>query len=590
MPRRTKACAICRKKRIKCDATMPHCQMCIKFGRQCPGPTDAPLLFIDNSSYPSGKRPKKPKGPFVTGQESQPALSRSRHLPSPDLSSPDAGENATEEEIVRAIPFDQLPYELAFDLTVHVSPRYVLNEAFYSNLVRFFCAEGRSLPGAPRRTPIWLHALPKLASGRGGIITPPKQNSSQEALSLALRATTSAFSGIETRNASLVEYSSRLYGAALRGQGKLLAAEEEGGSRVRDRTSEMEMLGTSVLLSMFEAIVATTKSAYAEHVLGSANLVARFLKKMPKPTGVVFDQPTPPPGAAGAQEKRPPITNKQPLLTGIFFHLRFQLTFVYLTSSSERLRQDSIIMTMLEDACGWDVDNLPLMQRQLRPIARLSTLLHNTNLSAWQRRWAYKGVKDEVDQLWAEYEGVEKTQKLRWTNVETGQTDFRDPFTALTYAYFAACWALLDVASPPEGSDDQTTVLPMRTQSRPSSQTGHGKLAQSPESSSPPGKPSRPLVLSPPASQTASSSSSSSSSSLSISEQHGLILSVAWYLRLRDVGFSYLRLHTPLFVTAMYAPSVEQRRVARIMFEEWKSGALRGIGEMGVGRLDEEVG
>ncbi|CAI6309876.1 unnamed protein product [Periconia digitata] len=239
-------------------------------------------------------------------------------------------------------------------------------------------------------------------------------------------------------------------------------------------------------------------------------------------------------------------------------------------------------MTVLEDVCGWELENIPLMQRLLRPVTRLATLVDSTNLSAWQRRWAFKSVQDEVNQLWEEYGHSGKTQKLMWMNAQTGQTEFRDPFTALTYAYFAACWALLDIASPSE-SNTETISLPLRSCSPSTPPQAGSEPQRRPNSQSPP-------VKTPPSVRFISPSSSSPtwSSSSPVAEHHALILSVAWYLRLRDVGFSYLRLHSPLFVTAMYSASIEQRRVARMIFEEWESGSLKGIGALALERLDAE--
>ena len=61
---------------------------------------------------------------------------------------------------------------------------------------------------------------------------------------------------------------------------------------------------------------------------------------------------------------------------------------------------------------------------------------------------------------------------------------------------------------------------------------------------------------------------------------------MSWYLRLRDTGFAYLRLHAPLFLVAMYAPALEQRSLARMVFDDWKAGSLRGIGWLAISKLD----
>jgi hypothetical protein len=54
------------------------------------------------------------------------------------------------------------------------------------------------------------------------------------------------------------------------------------------------------------------------------------------------------------------------------------------------------------------------------------------------------------------------------------------------------------------------------------------------------------------------------------------------------VGFSYLRLHVPLFLVALYAPLPEQRYVAKGMFDEWERGKLRGIAVLAHERLAAE--
>lgn len=40
---RTRACALCCKKRIKRDTTLPQCLLCIRIRRSCPGPLTRPL-------------------------------------------------------------------------------------------------------------------------------------------------------------------------------------------------------------------------------------------------------------------------------------------------------------------------------------------------------------------------------------------------------------------------------------------------------------------------------------------------------------------------------------------------------------------
>ncbi|KAF2680549.1 hypothetical protein K458DRAFT_311772 [Lentithecium fluviatile CBS 122367] len=395
----------------------------------------------------------------------------------------------------------ELPPELAYVTLVQISGKYVLNEALFANLVRFFCAEGRYTPDAPKRSPAWLYSLPRMAvQPRSASPTTARTGADggQEALALALCATTAAYSGIEARNTGMLEYASRLYGEALRAQGRAVAGHAGGKKSVG-----MDMVAASVMLGMFEAVVATTGRAYAEHVVGAAKMLDVAMSQSLKAGG------------------RP-----GPLLTHIFFHTRIQLAFVYLTSTEKRIRSDAVIQKLLIDVCGWPYEKLPLDQQVIRPLALLigSTFDHENykdgNVFS-RRRAIYWEAQDAVSTLWSRYSQASSGQNLFWTNQSTGMMDFREPFSAIQHAFFSACRILLERLSPAHNP--------------------------TPTNASPP--------------------------------------TVAAYLRARDVGFSYLRIHLPLCVVALYAPKVEQRRAARRGFEEWERGALRGIGALGLERL-----
>lgn len=49
MAHRTRACAPCRKRRMRCDETLPKCQQCLRAGRACSGPEQGPVI-IDMTS------------------------------------------------------------------------------------------------------------------------------------------------------------------------------------------------------------------------------------------------------------------------------------------------------------------------------------------------------------------------------------------------------------------------------------------------------------------------------------------------------------------------------------------------------------
>ncbi|KAL5425811.1 hypothetical protein PMIN07_011770 [Paraphaeosphaeria minitans] len=528
---------------------MPTCLMCMRFKRQCPGPTDAPLLFVDTSSYPSGKKPRAKR-------------------PSPQANSLEAVRRI-ENGRGKAVGMGSLPDEMAFVLQVDVSPRYVLGEAFFQNLTAFMCAEGRHMPGAVRRTPSWLHALPRMAAA-----PPPSasQGSSttqrNEALSLALRATTAAFSSLELRNDALLHHAYGLYGGSLRCQGKVL--QEKG-----DKAKDLYMVMTSLLLTLFESIVASSGEGFALHNLACAKMIDNALEQASKAQG-------------DKKGKGPGGGEPGPMLINVFFHVRIQLCFVYLTTSSPRIRDDPVMKRVLLEACGWMPEKLPLNMQVLTPLARLMELQSKSgemviSVDIARKRKEYIKAREEVHQMWTEYAQKSKGQRLCWTSPRTGYTDFRDPFTALTYAYFSACYILLDVLAPTYDafSTYSTASLPFMPSQRSkspsptsSSSSNTSRTWQSPDtppSSSPPSMQFDPSFPSP-----------------SMTDHHALILSVSWYLRLRDTGFAYLRLHNPLFLVAMHAPTLEQRSLARMVFENWKVGALRGIGWLAIAKLDKE--
>jgi len=524
---------------------MPHCLMCIRFNRKCPGPTDAPLLFVDTSSYPSGKKPRAKK------------LTR-------EASSLDVARRFEDGRGI-AVGVGELPEEMCYVLSVDVSPRYVVSEAFFANLVGYFCAEGRHVPGAVRRTPSWLHAIPRMAT-----ISPSSESSGNtsangnEALALALRATTEAFSSLETRNQALMAHACGLYGASLRFQGKVLRLKA-------DKSGDMYMVVTSLMLSLFEAVAATSSEGYALHIIGAAKMIDNALNR-PAPAG-----------KGGGHS---------PMLVNIFFHIRIQLAFVFLTTLDPRSRDDPVMTRVLRDACGWTREQLPLNMQIITPLARLLELLFSSeggmatpHSEVIRRKISYTRAREEVNKIWADYEQQSVGQRLCWRSPGTGHTDFRDPFTSLTYAYFSACHILLNILAPTlvDSPPQRTTGMPYRQppgRSASTSSTSSTSTRAQPENES-----TTPTTSPPSASKMFFPKTNPSFPHPPTIDHYALILSVAWYLRLRDTGFAYLRLHTPLFLVAMYAPSIEQRSIARMVFEDWKSGSLRGIGGLAMIRL-----
>ena len=219
MPARTNSCATCRKKRVKCDATVPQCLMCIRTGRECPGLPDGPL-FIDMTSIAKhGMRKRKTK------QLSQSSGSLAKGW------------------MRRG---DVLPYR--------ISQRAAVTEGFYARFLSYFTSEGEGKDIRNRRT--WWHSLPFLTT-----------DGTNEALVLAVQATASAYCAVESGNVALAQHSWKLYGEALRMHGLFVS---------RPQTKHevtVHMVSTSVLFSFFEAMQSTNAEAYRSHIYGAVQML-----------------------------------------------------------------------------------------------------------------------------------------------------------------------------------------------------------------------------------------------------------------------------------------------------------------------------
>ena len=221
MPPRTKACALCRHKRIKCDATLPHCLMCIRNGKQCPGPVDGPLII--DMTMQTVKRTKAKK---KTKAARKPVVAPRSESPVSTV-------------------------DLAVSPITQPSQTYAINQAFFANFLTYFASTGEDKDLQNRMT--WMHILPALAS-----------DGTNTALTLALRATALAYTGSEARNLAVLQEACKLYGQALHVHARLIKAKPE---EVTTHT-----ISTSIMLSMFEAMLSTSGDAYREHVYGAAKM------------------------------------------------------------------------------------------------------------------------------------------------------------------------------------------------------------------------------------------------------------------------------------------------------------------------------
>jgi hypothetical protein len=430
---------------MKCDATLPHCLMCLKFGRTCPGPGNGPIIIdmtAKTKSKPSTKMGNKDPGALV----------------------------------VYDVP-PTMPW------TLQISHRNPLNEVFYSTFLSYFTATGEAEDIQNRQT--WLHRLPTYST-----------DGTNTALEIAVQATASAFSGVKTRNLSLLQNACSLYGRALHMHSRLLRLKKE---------ITVHMVSTSVLLSIFEAMHTTTASAYSEHLNGAAKMI----------------------------EVAGPEQCMQGVLCQIYFHIRTQLVFVYLTSKDSMKKEESAERVLRGSL---DYQRLPIMQRLLTLISRLSEIHvrfedeENVDLAQqFADSDGFEEVRSAINILENEYKVVadKKGHRLTW-KTPTGSTTYRNPYTALCIAYFATARLLLSVLAP-----------------------------------------HLPVVHVDP------------------TDYSDIILEATAFLSTVKIGCAFMRMSAPLYLVAVHGQKVEQRMKALAVFEGWKISGLGGISALALERIHE---
>lgn len=402
MSSRTRSCATCRKKRIKCDATRPQCLMCVRFGRQCPGLETGPVIvdMTEKARHGMQKRMKKRKARPVE----------------------EAGSVISERSSID-----------------HISQQSSITEAFYARFLAYFTSEGEGRDIRNRTT--WLHRLPRLSV-----------DGTNDALTLAVQATASAYCAVERGNPALIRHAWDLYGRAIQVHGRFLARSQKGTAAVT-----IHMISTSVLFSFFEAMQATSADAYRSHIYGAAKMF----------------------------EVTSPSQCHEGVLCQIFFHLRTQMAFVQLTSHGEKAPLD--LKRILYGSLNYE--ELPMLQKLVSHFTRLA--------DAYNGERGGEGAIDvedleamhsQIQGLWREYSGAtarvgesrcrndlptqlpkypwlempvahNSGELLSWTDPATEKTYYRDAYTALMTSYFCATHILLHLLAPRIARDDETNYF-----------------------------------------------------------------------------------------------------------------------------------
>lgn len=368
MPLRTRACLTCRKRRIKCDATLPHCLMCKRTGKSCPGPLDGPLIVDMTANAKAGMKKRR-----QTDIDHAIAMhdSRGHHL----------------------------------DINPLVSTATTI--AFFEKFLSLFTTNGENRDIGNQLT--WLDRLPRLTASK-----------SDPALVLALEATATAYGAIMSASGALTRQAHISYGTALRAHQAVLQKRGSSG----DIT--IHMVSTSVCLSLFEAMQATTADAYRAHIYGAARLL--------EITG---------PGECG-----------HGVLCQLFYHVRTQMLFIQLATNSCNVPLSA--KKILYDTLLYK--DPPMIQKLMCHITALLDLRAGCHGRPESLVEDLAFLKSGVDQLWLEYSAHKPDN--RTDDMET----FNDAFTALTVAYFSAAriisWVImLDVANTAAWSRQSQVIL-----------------------------------------------------------------------------------------------------------------------------------
>ncbi|KAL7916592.1 hypothetical protein GGI35DRAFT_46255 [Trichoderma velutinum] len=217
---RSRGCATCRKRKIKCDETLPECLRCLNMGLKCPGArTDA--FFVHAV-------------PDASLRDASDALAivKVKHEPSPQIS---------------AVKFhlSQLP-------GLQPSPAGAFDQLFVSHFIDgFFGSVRPPLPIPGGSSKIWLHELPDFLASPS---PSPVQSS--------IRAASMLSYGTAVGDASIKTEACRWYMRALQSLRLLLGS-----------SSPETSVCAAVMLTHFETLAGTSPRAWLKHIKGAASLL-----------------------------------------------------------------------------------------------------------------------------------------------------------------------------------------------------------------------------------------------------------------------------------------------------------------------------
>ncbi|KAL6900024.1 hypothetical protein GGI43DRAFT_55311 [Trichoderma evansii] len=223
---RSRGCATCRKRRVKCDESLPECLRCLGMGLKCPGArTDA--FFVHTVVPDASLRDSSSAALTPIKSRSPHKMTMMMHLPQ--------------------LPSWQPSHANAFD------------QLFVSHFIDCFFGSARpSVPLPNGTSKIWLHELPEFLASP---YPSPVQYS--------IRAASMLSYGTVTGDVSIKTEACRWYMRALQSLRYLLSLDDSGSSLY----SPESIVCAAVMLIHFETSAGTCPKAWLPHVNGAASLL-----------------------------------------------------------------------------------------------------------------------------------------------------------------------------------------------------------------------------------------------------------------------------------------------------------------------------
>ncbi|KAK4112880.1 hypothetical protein N656DRAFT_752982 [Canariomyces notabilis] len=237
VPGRSQACSTCRERKVSCDAAKPHCNRCVRTGRQCGG-YQRPRVFVNQFSEtqtPLGSNMKKPR--------------TRRHAPKWAVyCAPIPGsDTVTMSTALTAAALPKSP-----------DPHQPQQHQLIAQLIQAFCPPmDPTLRPSERIHHYWVHCLPSI-HGRGFAV-----------LDKAIMTLCAGFLGRVMSDECLQQRAMTMYGEALRGLSTVMAAPNFVASD--------SLLAAVMCLGMAEVYSAPTQPAqdigWASHNKGGCELL-----------------------------------------------------------------------------------------------------------------------------------------------------------------------------------------------------------------------------------------------------------------------------------------------------------------------------